>query len=144
MRTEIRAAIKAMLDANTGSGKVLAACYDAPQDLSKTDFGAFPVAEIHYLRKDADWGDNRDWDVMFFFAVAVYVPMDPDTIDVAEKKMDAIIDTLDAYFANHQSLGGVVLGIKPAATEPFRVMNKTKTLYGTGIILGCRLLQDTD
>lgn len=142
----VRAAIKAKLDLRVTAG-ILGAAYDAPQDAQKTDFAPtdYPVAEIHYLKVDSKFGDNRDWEMTYYFAIVCYIPMDVDTIDVAEKAMDVVMDDLLSTFANYQTLGGTVqIGAVPAITEAFQAELKGKTLYGRALVLPMRDLLSTD
>ncbi len=142
----MRAAIYSILQANTGAGHVLGESYDVPNDPQKTDFGAYPVAEIHYDEKTviANGGDNRDWEIDMRFLVVVYVPMDPDVIGTAEKTMDTVMDTLDNAIAQNLTLGGAVIVVEPAQTKPEIIVAKSKLLYATALIVSGRFLQPTN
>lgn len=141
IRADIRAGIFARLQANTGAGLPLAASFDAPLDPLKADIRDFPIAAVYNVSKEAEWSDNADWKATYIWGVMVAVPMDPQLIGEAEKRIDDVVDALDADFAAHQTIGGVALGVRPVTTAPFEIKLMSKTLYCVGIMLSFEVLQ---
>lgn len=100
----IRAKIKAKLDAQTGAGKPLKACYAE----HRTNFGGYPVATFEPSAVENDYETTTQNMRKYVFRIILWQETEKAGRGVALDILASLVDTLIADFDNDFTLGGTV------------------------------------